>query len=181
MREMENFGVRFCFDDEDHLAALGNIFEALKHDKQAESPRRFELWLPLVPMAVQKNFDWPEGSELAKVAELRATRIMVIDDPENQIGARWDFFSIVDAVRSAEYEVLGLCRVDEVTAELQINPDCYPYGGIGPLIALAEGFGFRIVGWNEYGKYHSADAIFEQLFEPPSNPSSSRSWWKFWS
>jgi hypothetical protein len=34
-----------------------------------------------------------------------------------------------------------------------IEPHAYPYGGIGPLIALAEAFGFTVLGVNEYGKY----------------------------
>ena len=41
-------------------------------------------------------------------------------------------------------------------AELRIDPHAYPYGGVGPLIALAEAFGFTVLDVNEYGKYRAA-------------------------
>src|SRR5260370_32378881 len=34
-------------------------------------------------------------------------------------------------------------------SELRIDPHAYPYGGVGPLIALTEGFGFTVLGRSE--------------------------------
>lgn len=90
---------------------------------------------------------------LAKLKHQRETCAVLIPEPAEQLSARWDFYSLVESIHSAEYTVLGLEPCGDSVAELQIDPHCYPYGGVGPLIALAEGFGFTIVGVNEYGKY----------------------------
>jgi len=36
---------------------------------------------------------------------------------------------------------------------LRINTFSYPYGGVGALIALAEAFGFEVLGVNECGRF----------------------------
>lgn len=85
---------------------------------------------------------------------------MVIPEPGEQLSKTWDFHSLVDCLHSGDYAVLGLELCGDSTAELQVFPYGYPYGGVGPLIALAEGFGFVILGVNEYGKYQTRQELF---------------------
>jgi len=47
-------------------------------------------------------------------------------------------------------------------AEMHINPQAYPYGGVGPLIALAEAFGFTVLGVNECGQYESRGELLHE-------------------
>jgi hypothetical protein len=49
--------------------------------------------------------------------------------------------------------------VGNAVAEMHINPHAYPYGGVGALIALAEAYGFIVLGVNEYGEYESRAAL----------------------
>ena len=49
-------------------------------------------------------------------------------------------------------------RVSDSLGELRVDPHGYPYGGLNGLIALAEGFGFKVVGVNECGVYESFGA-----------------------
>jgi hypothetical protein len=49
--------------------------------------------------------------------------------------------------------------IDESHAEMQIDPSSYPYGGVGPFIALAEAFGFTVIGVNECGRYEPRDEL----------------------
>lgn len=49
--------------------------------------------------------------------------------------------------------------VEDGIAEMRIDPHAYPYGGVGPFIALAEAFGFRVLGVNEYGEYQSREEL----------------------
>ena len=65
----------------------------------------------------------------------------------------------MDSIHSGDYTVLGLERLDDSIAELQIDPHGYPYGGVGPLMALVEGFGFTLLGVNEYGKYLTREEL----------------------
>ncbi len=51
--------------------------------------------------------------------------------------------------------------ISDDMAEMRINPHAYPYGGLGPFIALAEAFGFTILGVNEYGKYQSREELLD--------------------
>jgi hypothetical protein len=79
-----------------------------------------------------------------------------VSNPDQQLGARWDFYRVFESFEEGDYVVLGCERVGGATGELRINP-CfgYPYGGVGPLIALSEGFGFEVLGVNECGRFES--------------------------
>ncbi len=69
-----------------------------------------------------------------------------IPDPSQQLGAGWDFYRVFEAIEESEYDVLDCVLVEPGVGELRINPHAYPYGGVGPLIALAEAFGFAVLG-----------------------------------
>lgn len=181
MNEMEKFGVRFTFDNAEHLEALGRLYGEIKQDKDSGSFRTFSSWAPLVPTQLRDNFDWPDEDALNELAQRRASSPVVISEPEDHLIGRWDFYSVVDSINTAEYTVLGLEQAGENIAELQINPDCYPYGGIGALMALVQGFGFDIIGVNEYGKYHTRDELLHGYrAEQPPAPRTDAPWWKFW-
>ena len=60
-----------------------------------------------------------------------------------------------EAIQESEYDLLSCEMVGGGVAEMHIKPHAYPYGGVGPLIALAEAFGFNVLGVNECGKYES--------------------------
>jgi hypothetical protein len=60
---------------------------------------------------------------------------------------------VFEAIEESEYDVLDCVLSEPSVGELRIDPHAYPYGGVGPLIALAEGYGFIVQGVNEYGKY----------------------------
>lgn len=150
---MQQFGVRFQYANAQHLDALRILYAALKSDDQSGNHRPLADWPALIPTGLSENFDWPDESVLARLKHQRETHVRVISDPAQHLSTRWDFYSLVDSIHSGEYALLGVVQCSESIAELQIDPYAYPYGGLGPLIALCEGFGFVILGVNEYGKY----------------------------
>jgi hypothetical protein len=86
---------------------------------------------------------------------VRDSALIAIPSPSQQLGTEWDFYRVLEAIEESEYDVLGCEMVDEGIGEMHINPAAYPYGGVGPLIALAEAFGFTVLGVNECGEYES--------------------------
>ena len=75
---------------------------------------------------------------------------------------KWDFNRVFEAIEEGEYSVLGCELTEEMIAEMAIEPSAYPYGGVGPLIALVEAFGFVVLGVNECGKYESREELLGQ-------------------
>jgi len=96
-------------------------------------------------------------------------RTAQIGEPSDQLGAIWDIYRVFESIEEGDYELLTCELVAPETAEIHINPNGYPYGGIGPFIALAEAFGFRVLGVNEYGKYQSREELTCELTKPVSH------------
>ena len=156
---MDQFGIRFEYGNAAHLEALGLLYNTLKHDKEAEIHRDLSYWFFAIPIELRSNFDWPDGQTLVDLKLQRESCPIWIPEPAEQLSARWDFYSLVDSIHSGDYSMLGLESRGDSMAELQIDPHGYPYGGVGPLMALTEGFGFTILGVNEYGKYLTREEL----------------------
>ncbi len=93
---------------------------------------------------------------------VRNSTPVLVSEPSDQLGAQWDFYRVFEAIEESEYALLQCVMVDAGVGEMQIDPHSYPYGGVGPFIALAEAFGFRILGVNEYGKYQTREELLRE-------------------
>ncbi len=149
---VEEFGVKFNSGSDVHFEALKRLFEAVKKDKDDESSRDESEWINFIPEELRPNFIWPTEVERSEWQDFSKDKPVAIPDVAHQLSEKWDFYSIIDAFHNGDYDLLKCERIAE-SYEMHIYPYGYPYGGIGPLIALAEGFGFQVVGVNEYGKY----------------------------
>jgi hypothetical protein len=151
---MEDFGVCFRIDDTSRFDRLRELFGAIKRDKDANSFRSDDEWLPLVPDSVRANFNWPTSTERRAWVDVRDRTPIAISPPADQLGAKWDFFRVIESLENGEYGLLS-CEQTEIkdVCEMRIDPWAYPYGGLGPLIALVEAFGFSVLGVNLYGRY----------------------------
>ena len=156
---MEAFGVKFAVNDLQRFEALHSLFAEVKRDKDADQFREPAEWVRWVPDEVKGRFSWPTPQERAHWLGMRGSVVIAIDEPSPQLGAEWDFYRVFEALESGEYDVLDCALVEPGVGELQIDPHAYPYGGVGPLIALAEAFGFMVLGVNEYGKYVTREQL----------------------
>lgn len=172
---MKAFGVRFSIDNAERLVSFQKVIEELKKDKDSGSFRDPNDWKALVPDDVKSSFDWP-GDEERKVYQ---NAPIIVTYPEQQLGARWDFYRVFESVAEADYELLGLTQIDSDRAEVHIDPRGYPYGGVGPFIALAEAYGFRVLGVNEFGRYQTREELLEAT-EQPTTSGTQKAWWRFW-
>jgi hypothetical protein len=156
---MEAFGVRFTVHDLQRFKTLQALYAEVKRDKDTEKFRDPESWVRLVPDEIKYRFSWPTPEQRKHWLGIRNSVVIAIPEPSEQLAAMWDFYRVFEAIEESEYEVLGCELVGVSVGEMHINPHAYPYGGVGPLIALAEAFGFTILGVNEYGKYQSREEL----------------------
>jgi hypothetical protein len=150
---MKAFGVRFAVSDMQRFEALSSLYAAIKQDKDSGEFRDPAEWVNLVPDEIKGRFLWPTDAERQRWLSVRGSTAIAIPDPSRQIGAQWDFYRVFEAIEESEYDVLDCVLAEPGIGELRIYPHAYPYGGVGPLIALSEAFGFSVLGVNEYGRY----------------------------
>jgi hypothetical protein len=156
---MKAFGVRFAVNDSRRFEALRSLYTEVKRDKDAGQFRDPAEWVRLVPDEVKAEFSWPTPEERAHWLGIRNSVAVAVPGLSQQLGAEWDFYRVFEAIEESEYDVLDCVLAEPGVGELQINPHSYPYGGVGPLIALAEGYGFTVLGVNECGEYESREQL----------------------
>ena len=160
MSLMEAFGVRFLVCAPSYFQQLRSLFYEIKRDKDGQCFRNPEEWLRLVPDDVKTAFYLPTKEERADWLNLRP--IIAIPHPSEQLGACWDFYRLFEAIEESEYSLISCEMVEANVAEMQIDPWGYPYGRVGPLIALAEAFGFIVLGVNECGHFENLEDLYDQ-------------------
>lgn len=156
---MDAFGVRFTASSPQRFNLLQSLYAEVKRDKDAGEFRDPARWLALVPDEIKGQFSWPTAEEREYWLAIRYTTPIAIPSTSQQLGGQWDFYRVFEAIEESEYDVLGCEMVSDDIAEMRIDPQAYPYGGVGPLIALAEAFGFAVLGVNECGKYESREEL----------------------
>ena len=150
---MKAFGVRFSIHSQRYFEALKKLFYEIKADKNSDSFRNDEEWPRFIPDELKVNFEWPSPQERQKWLEFSKDKPVRIAKPEEILCAKWSFFSVFDSLKNGEYLLLTCERTEADIGEIHIDPLAYPYGGIGPFLALVEAFQCGIIGVNEYGKY----------------------------
>jgi hypothetical protein len=156
---MEAFGVRFSTNNTRRFEQIRSLFLEVKRDKDVGVFRDPSEWANHVPDAVKGSFDWPTEEELEHWLSIRHTTVVMISNPSEQLGDKWNFFAVFGAIEDGDYDLLECVQTENLTAEMRIYPHGYPYGGVGPFIALVEAFGFTILGVNEYGKFESREQL----------------------
>lgn len=131
--------IEFELDGEDHderLVQLQRFVGHLRSAKATGEGRQTELtdvepWLALLPIQFKAGF---VSSSLAS-AWL---------PPGGFSEPGWDVESMLEALLHGEYELSGVDVIGRGVAELRFLALAFPYGGVGSLVRLVEGFGFRV-------------------------------------
>jgi hypothetical protein len=156
---MEAFGIRFAVADPQRFELLRVLYGEIKKDKDVGVFRNVKDWESLAPEEIKPRFIWITDRQRDEWAAVRNSRVTVVPEPADQLGGVWVFDRVFEAIEESEYDLLACELVSEGVAEIHINPHAYPYGGIGPFIALAEAFGFRVLGVNECGRYQPREEL----------------------
>lgn len=168
---MQSFGVHFRIDRPDLLGSLVSVFAKLREAKEIRDFRDLQTWVSLLPEDVRSYFYWP--------GQQRENRPVIIAEPADALGAGWDFPSFLYAIENGEYTLVEVVKTSESTAELRIEPEAYPYGGLGAFKALVEAHGMYILGVNEYGQYQPREELVG-LRKKAKRSSPRKPWWKLW-
>ena len=173
---MEQFGIKFAVTDQPRFADLAALFDRLRRDKAAGVEGTPTVWKALVPADVSAHFGIPNDD--ARQERIANRPPIIISEPSEQLGAAWDFYRVFESIEEGDYDLLACEMVAPNVAEMHINPHGYPYGGVGPFIALAEAYGFRVLGVNEYGKFQSREELTGEV--SPTEKQEKTPWWRFW-
>ena len=121
MEYIDQLYVEFKVNDHERFTSLCRVFDALKHDKQkqlnaqheavtAQAFRDDDQWLSFFDERARSHFWWPSQQELdAHSAQLFATPLATHwSDPA--LKRPWMFFSMIDAFKNGEYELIS-CKM----------------------------------------------------------------------
>jgi hypothetical protein len=127
----KEFGIRFKVGDKDRFESLRRLFYKVKVDKENDSLDPQD-WPDLVPAEVKPNFEWPTEEERQKWLSVRDTTIVVYGEAGDHLSAKWDFYRVFESLEEGEYSLVSCELTDEGIGEMHIDPEAYPYGGVGP-------------------------------------------------
>jgi len=153
---IDQFYVEFKVNDHERFTCLCRVFDALKHDKhkhlnaqdEAESTQAFredEKWLSFFDERARSHFWWPSQQELAAHSAQWFATPLATRRSDPALKRPWMFFSMIDAFKNGEYELISCKMHTSDTAHLSFFPLAWPFGGTGCLKALVEAFDFVIV------------------------------------
>jgi hypothetical protein len=135
--------IDFRFSDLARFQRLANIFAELKIDKDKNEFRPLEKWPELFDSASLQEFRWLTTAE--KMQQIRKYSDVIKEFAAQQNTAvRWDFYSMIEAFKDGEYELIACNQIGPGIGRLEFNAFAYPYGGVGCMVALIESFGFKI-------------------------------------
>ena len=157
MCSASNCYIQFSISTNDGFERLRNVVSQLAAEKAAPHNREEAEWLALFSKQELACFWWPTPEERTAWSEFwSATPVQQRFDPDMPVPP-WDFGSMIDAVLSAEYELLGINSLSGDEARLEFKPQSYPYGGTDALRMLVRCFGHRIVGFDDGTGYIGGD------------------------
>ena len=153
----KNCCVRFRVVSEESLDSLGKIIGELSSEKQSGTRRADAEWLKLFTEQELKSFWWPTPAELKAWNDFwNSTPLPQRHGPEMP-SPPWHFDSMIDAILNGEYKLLGLHRLSDSEAQLEFDPEAYPFGGTASLRALVRCFGHPVTGFNDGTGYVAGD------------------------
>ncbi len=129
--------VRFRIADADRFAALRSLFEEIKAVKNLDFAETIGKSDEFNPADVE--YDVPRLERMIP-EEVRAA-------------APWSLAAILDLIDAGDYSLLSCQITHGDVAEIHVEAADYPYGGLGALTALVEGFGCEVLGCDEWGGY----------------------------
>ena len=141
--------VEFRVRSPEQYSRLNRTVEALRAAKSSDSFPGDDEWKSFFSEEEIATFWWPSEAEkkdwerrwLATPVETRFT------DPS--LDTPWDFGSMLDAIKDAEFSIIGLRAGSHDRGFLEFDPEAYPFGGTGSLRALILAYGHELVGYDD--------------------------------
>ena len=158
--------IEFRIANEDSLLRLSRTVDGLAVDKSSDCRRDDAKWMELFTENELNFFWWPSQSEAQEWADYWSSIPVPQRLSPEMPSPGWDFASMIDAIFSAEYVLIGVRSLTAGEAILEFDPQAWPYGGAGALRALIRSFGHRILGFEDGTGYVDGDPV-----PPPWKPA----------
>ena len=114
-----SFGVQFQVHDRQRFQSLRLLYAELKRDRDRREFRDATEWVRAVPDEIKAQFEWPSPEERDQWLAARDSTVIAIPSPSQQLGAKWDFYRVFEAIEESEYDLLGCKMVGEDIAEMK--------------------------------------------------------------
>ena len=138
--------VEFSVESEAQLERLRAVVAALQSEKRGETRRSTAELEALFGPDTLEHFNRPGAAAREQRREELSTRVVIELPTEHSVSARWDFDSMIQAIKDGDYDLIGCDRLSDGRVQLRFFANGYPYGGVGALVALVEAFGFAVTG-----------------------------------
>lgn len=146
MQRMNYCYVEFEPTDDTALQRLSAFFVMLKAAKESGAPIEEEHRLAAYLTVDERSYFWnPSPIELEEWKKEWFTTPLPRRHTDEALQPRWQLESMLEAFWNGEYELIAVLQEGE-RHFVAFNPEAYPYGGTGSLVALVECFGHRVVG-----------------------------------
>lgn len=166
---MEYLYIEFLSFNSIKYTQLVNIVETMKDDIDSGIEDIDNKWYRLFSDEDTNNFWWPNQEQYEEIKHLFGECPIKITEKEINPREDWDIYSMFDAIKSGEYEIIGIKRLKHGSYILEINPFSYPYGGLDSLKKLIESLGHTIIAYDAGFGRKELDVIYRK-----------KPWWKFW-
>ena len=137
--------IEFRVDNSKRFIALCKVFEALREDKRKETFRNDDEWLLLFDEEALSHFWWPTEEELAAYKKRWKSTPLPQRWSDPSLKHPWGFFSMIDAFKNGEYDLVRCRMISHDRAFLEYYPLADPFGGTECMKALVEVFGFEVI------------------------------------
>lgn len=143
---MWNLFFEFKVDNLEKFYSFQKLFYALKEAKNNGTLESDDIkWLDYFDENMLLKFWWPSEKELKEYWKLYYSIPESQRYTDKRLDKGWDFESMIDAIRSGEYELTYCEIVKEGIGRLEFNTWSWPYGSSDALRALINSFDFVIL------------------------------------
>jgi len=138
------FVIEFTAADEVCFDRLRRVFASLKHDKDSGEFRPDDQWPDLFDREALDCFNFWTDEERARW--LPGIPDFELSHKAGRPRLEWDFFSMIEAFKNIDCQLVDCRRTDNGQARLEYEPGGGPYGGSDCMVALIQCFGFVVTG-----------------------------------
>ncbi len=140
-----NFFIEFSYNDEFVFQRISSLINYIKDKKDLEELDCDDISILDFYSEDEINYYWWPTEEENK--EFWEKYYSMTEEKRNLylVNSPWDFESVIDAIITGEYEIIGCEVVESGIGRLYFEPWAYPYGGAEPLVQLIMPFNIKII------------------------------------
>ncbi|OAB41317.1 hypothetical protein [Paenibacillus glacialis] len=142
---MEYYYIEFEFCSHESLSRLIETAAKMQYDKEKNTEDIDNKWIKYFTEQELDRFNWPTEEEYEVTRKLLGNVYIKVVPSNEDMKDEWDIYSMFEAIKNGEYDIIGVKHYGEMTYRLEIDPHSYPYGGINSLKKLVTCYGHKLI------------------------------------